>query len=88
MTFSIKATDLKNLIKKAADIYDTVNKNSGEWKYITNQTSESIINSAFKNSEGLYCAYIHFTQVPIYKNNYHGMFDTYEKLDNQKSKAM
>lgn len=73
MTYVIKASSLDSLEEQIKAVLDTLSSVSRDWEYILNQTVENILKSAHKDLEGNYSATIFFTQVPKYKENYHGM---------------
>lgn len=73
MTYVLKAKSLDSLEEQIEEVLKSLSSVSKDWEYILNQTVENILKSVYKDGEGNYSATIFFTQVPKYKENYHGM---------------
>ncbi len=79
MTLVLQADSEKFLKKKVQAVLDSLQSSSNEWKYVCNQTVEDAVKLAYVDSYGTYTTTIVFMQVPIMKNNYHGILSTYEQ---------
>lgn len=79
MTYIVKATNLSLLEKKVQAVFETLQNFSSDWEYVYYQSVEDVINLASKDLDGNYKATIFFSQVPLMKNNYHGLLKSYEQ---------